>query len=211
MYSFYHSTSEDVKIGQLSVGQKLDFDYPCESQTDCSPYLISLSPGSYFLEVFGAQGKSAKIGSSTAEGGFGGYSSGVYRSNKPFTLYLHIGGSSPNINGGYNGGGSGNLVNDGPGGGATDFRLKKGRWDEKLESRIIIAGGGGGGYLSDDLEYIFKGGDGGGMNGGEAQCLNPQENKSPIGTQQKSEGGIGSYKEGSSGKGASNYYAGGGG
>jgi hypothetical protein len=77
-------------------------------------------------------------------------------------LFLHVGAHVEKVveAGGYNGGGLGAArTNDGPGGGATDFRTASGPWNESLESRIIVAGGGGGSYIAS------AGGPGGGVAG----------------------------------------------
>lgn len=63
----------------------------------------------------------------------------------------------------YNGGGKIELSDDGPSGGATDFRLNPGNWNENLLSRIIIAGGGGGSYCNAKINP--SGGNAGGLKG----------------------------------------------
>ena len=212
MFSISHENKEKDESGFLTNGKKINFDYPCSSQTDCSPYTILLSPGIYFLEVYGAQGQTVTSDKLTGIGGFGGYSCGVYKSKKPFSLYLHVGGSSKTAKkSSYNGGGYGNNIYDGAGGGATDFRIESGQWDQNLDSRLIIAGGGGGGFANDGFDLHFNGGHGGGLEGGDPTCSDANVNKSPIGTQQDSSGGFGSHHNGTLGKGADNYYAGGGG
>ncbi len=63
----------------------------------------------YFIQCFGGQGGSY---SSKIHGGYGGYSLGIFESNKDVILYIYIGGEgSGNLTkdkktGGYNGGGS---------------------------------------------------------------------------------------------------------
>ena len=210
MYSISHP-NKDYERGIFEIGKPINFNYPCTSQTECSPYIIRLSPGIYFLEAYGAQGQSIVSGQFNAIGGYGGYSCGVYSSNTYVTLYLHIGGRSQNkIEASYNGGGSGNKDFDGAGGGATDFRLGNGEWNQNLYSRLLVAGGGGGGFAHNEAQLQFKGGNGGGSEGGKSEC-GYDSDIAPIGTQNGCIGGVGIYKNGTFGTGASGYYAAGGG
>ena len=210
MYSISHA-NKDYKKGKFENGETINFSYPCSSQTECSPYIIRLSPGAYFLEAYGAQGQSTVSGSYHPLGGYGGYSCGVYTSNTIVTIYLHIGGNSQNTTqASYNGGGSGNNEFDGAGGGATDFRLGKGEWNQNFDSRLLVAGGGGGAYAHKVARLELNGGNGGGLQGGKSECSS-SNNKSPIGTQTGSIGGVGEFNNGSFGYGASGYYACGGG
>ncbi|EAY06290.1 PE-PGRS protein, putative [Trichomonas vaginalis G3] len=113
-----------------------------------------MNPGKYLFEVYGAQGSQR----TNDAGGKGGYakitdiflfigSQGVWTSNSVFSQNS------------FNGGGRG--YNNGPGGGATDFRLS----ENDLSSRFLIGGGGGAeGYRS---STSFKGGSGGGLSGGD--------------------------------------------
>lgn len=131
-----------------------------------SPEQISLIPGSYVLEVWGAQGGNGPS-NTTANvipyGGKGGYAKGTF--NTRFTsaeLQILVGGQN-----GYNGGGSGayyytNAEVGGCGGGATDIRYK----GTALTNRIIVAGGGGGGFVGTSSTYCNNGGSGGGTSGG---------------------------------------------
>lgn len=124
----------------------------------CSPYTLSLDPGIYVLEVWGASGGSYK-----ANGGLGGYSKGTLILNETTEVFVHVGSlGSDTIIGiggqGCNGGGYGYSSNGRSGGGATDIRLK---YDD-INARVIVAGGGGG-SAEDATE---PGGYGGGENGG---------------------------------------------
>ena len=165
--------------------RKLYFEYPCSVATDCYHYEILFRRGIYLLEVWGAQGCNVtnnKHGP-LIEGGTGGHSAGVFIARTDRLLYLHLGGSSSttqNFLATYNGGGAGVNDGDGCGGGASDFRTKKGAWNENFESRILISGGGGGSYGNDE---IFYGGKGGGLNGGTDSTK-----RSAIGTQTGCEG-----------------------
>jgi len=136
---------------------------------------ITLAPGKYRLEVWGAQGGTGWIngqidigygGSTTGYGGKGGYSKGEITISTTQTIYIYVGGQggsnaafSP---GGFNGGGSADDIDGddddsaGGGGGATDIRLSS----NTLADRVIVAGGGGGGGC-----YSGDGGNGGGLSG----------------------------------------------
>ena len=193
----------------LHKGDNFTFEYPCASQTYCSPYHLNFPPGLYYLEVYGAQGCHANEGQNHGFGAYGGYAAGFYKIEKPNTkLYLHIGGRSEGFAESYNGGGGPDVIyHDGPGGGATDFRTRSGAWNMSLDSRIIVAGGGGGGFAFSSGSY--NGGRGGGPKGEPG--TNNGMNRSPVGTQQGSEGGIGTYNNGSFGKGYGGSHGGGGG
>lgn len=151
----YHSKGTS-NVLYSSENKSYLLKYPCDDPSNCSPYTISFNPGTYLLEVWGSQGSDST--GYSGKGGYGGYSIGVFRTNKEANLYLHIGAYSPSSSG-YNGGANSYNTHDGRGGGATDFRTKFGNWNEHFESRIIVAGGGGGAYLSNN------GGRGGGTDG----------------------------------------------
>ena len=117
---------------------------------------ITLPPGIYQFECWGAQGIT---GSLTHQGGKGAYVKGVLKNKVTRNFYLFVGeygklGYAQHV---FNGGGPGQFT----GGGATDIRLKNGAWDdfESLKSRIIVAAGGGGPDTSEN------GGSGGTING----------------------------------------------
>lgn len=106
---------------------------------------VTLPPGTYQFQCWGAQGASCSDGYS---GGKGGYSVGQLSIANALAIQVLVGGQN-----GYNGGGSstgsssynsGNTYGRssmGNGGGASDIRLS----DGALLSRMIVAGGGGGG------------------------------------------------------------------
>jgi hypothetical protein len=143
------------------------YRYPCDNREICHPVSVKLKQGLYKLELWGAQGGNV----TGAEGGSGGYSSGILRVSTPIQLYLFIGASgyTPTTAGltknSFNGGGCGVFSSaqyyTGPGGGATDIRTSK-----NIEDRIIVAGGGGGaGHYS--TNNYNRGGYGGGITGGD--------------------------------------------
>ena len=138
---------------------------------------VSISPGKYKFEVWGAEGGTL-LENTEGTSGKGGYSYGIAYIKSKTVLYIYIGegGKVCGFDGcpqTYNGGGasgSGLLpyFGGGSGGGATDIRTKKGEsWssDYSLESRILVAGGGGGanGWESSTRD---NGGYGGGIEGG---------------------------------------------
>jgi hypothetical protein len=144
-----------------------EYRYPCDNKEICNPVLVKLKQGSYKLELWGAQGGNV----TGAEGGSGGYSSGILIVSSPIQLYLFIGASgyTPTTVGltrnSFNGGGRGNYYDTthvtGPGGGATDIRTSK-----DIKDRIIVAGGGGGAATYMQKNYN-RGGYGGGIVGGD--------------------------------------------
>ena len=110
---------------------------------------VTLPPGTYQFQCWGAQGAACNDG---FDGGKGGYSVGQLTIAEALAIQVRVGGQ-----GGWNGGGSstgssfyGNIYETygkstmGNGGGATDIRLS----DGALLSRMIVAGGGSGGAYS---------------------------------------------------------------
>jgi hypothetical protein len=124
---------------------------------NCVPYSISLDPGEYELEVWGAKGGSY---SSSLYGGNGGYAKGTITFNEKTNVYIYVGasGSNSSYTHSCNGGGIGTSPDARSGGGATDIRINT----NSLLSRVNVAGGGGGnGNCCSE-----HGGYGGGTNGG---------------------------------------------
>jgi hypothetical protein len=122
------------------------------------PCSVTLEPGVYDLEVWGAQGGNDTTYPTTIFGGRGGYSKGTVQLNSKTTLYIYVGGSGTGSTSGGTCGSTG-------GGGGTDIRLQNGLWNDTngLKTRIIVAGGGGGRYgSSSDGGNAFLGNDGGG-------------------------------------------------
>lgn len=156
----YDGLSKKVNVRVLAFIQQ-DFAYTGNVQT------VSLYPGEYKFEAWGAGG-----GGTWEEGhvypglkstdGKGAYSAGILTINEKTDFYIYVGGRGADavINkdsaGGWNGGGTGTWDGNssegnsgecaGGGGGATDFRLVNGNWDnfDSLKSRIMVAGGGSG-------------------------------------------------------------------
>ena len=162
----------DVNISEkCSENLVLVLDYPSEcDQTNCYPYILNLSNGTYSFKLYGAQG-----GSLSDIGGKGGFVSGILSIALPSTFYAYIGAKGVNAVGtktknAYNGGGYGygygTSHNIASGGGGTDIRTI----EDDLNSRIIVAGGGGGSsyHSQSDVRAYFYGGDGGGLFGTDA-------------------------------------------
>ncbi|HEK4800078.1 TPA: hypothetical protein STU63_003129 [Clostridioides difficile] len=129
-----------------------EFNYTGSEQS------ITLKPGKYKLECWGASGGEMHSASSHSSGG---YSVGELILRKKTLLYIYVGQLGLDVSSSvyaFNGGGYGTGA---VGGGATDIRLVGGAWDNEqgLFSRIIVAGGGGGGYAG------YGGGNGGGLKG----------------------------------------------
>lgn len=149
-------------MSNIKTGDILNFDYTGAVQS------VTLKPGKYVLECWGAQGGNGCTGNSY-KGGAGGYSKGTLTLAKTETLYIYVGGqgvsaaASGNGNireGGFNGGGSGRDWGStghggGGGGGASDIRIIT----DSFYARVIVAGAGGG--ASDN----GAGGAGGGTSG----------------------------------------------
>ena len=154
------------------------YDFPCNDQTVCTGIKLELSKGTYFFELWGAQGgNSSDSENEKGKGGKGGYVNALIKLNKNIQFYLNIGahGEKPDtslansfVSSTFNGGGSGvnykpeNLSNTHrfgcSGGGATDVRYES----NDINNRILVASGGGGaGYT--EPEYR-NGGDGSGLN-----------------------------------------------
>ena len=115
---------------------------------------LTLVPGRYKLECWGAQGG---YRSSSTYGGKGGYSAGELSVDAETVLICRTGGAgnTGKTAGGYNGGGKRQTYNGG--GGASDIRIGQ----DSLLARVIVAGGGG-----SDGASSKAGGYGGGTTGG---------------------------------------------
>ena len=131
----------------------MNFDYTGSVQS------VTLEPGKYILECWGAQGG---YRSNTNYGGKGGYSTGTLTLTQKTTIYVYVGGSGNSVTsasnsiypGGFNGGGY--RYDYKGGGGATDIRIG----NASLYARVIVAGGGG-----SDGSSSYSGGYAGGVSG----------------------------------------------
>ena len=136
--------------GKLQTGDILNCPYSGAEKS------ITLPPGRYKLEVWGAEGG---YRSSTTYGGKGGYSVGTLTITTALLLFLFAGGSgnTGKTAGGFNGGGKRSTYNGG--GGASDIRLGQ----NSLYARVLVAAGGG-----SDGAANRAGAAGGGTTGGTA-------------------------------------------
>ena len=131
----------------------MNFAYTGKAQS------VTLEPGKYVLECWGAQGG---YRSNSSYGGKGGYSTGTLTLTQKTTIYIYVGGSGNSVTsasnsiypGGFNGGGY--RYNYKGGGGATDIRIGS----ASLYARVIVAGGGG-----SDGSPSYSGGYAGGVSG----------------------------------------------
>ena len=159
--------------------------------TNPQKYEVTLSPGTYVLEAWGAQGKDQTETYYDSDdeddegttfncyGGKGGYSKGTLTLTENTVAYIYPGGqgsldnqvtsgSNTYYSGGFNGGGSGVSMYT-PGGGGSDIRLGT----DSFYARVIVAGGGGGCGLTYNSKWYYtgNGGAGGGTSGGDGKSI----------------------------------------
>ena len=151
---------------------RYEFMYPCDERDNCEPYKVTLSPGKYQIELWGANGgyviyDGCSCKNKVVYGGLGGYTAATIKLETTKTFYLFIGAGGHDFPyeyafDSYNGGGYSQEASGG--GGGTDLLLSDQYTNsiDVLKTRILIAGGGGG---SDCNGY---GGAGGGLIGGNA-------------------------------------------
>ena len=164
--------------------------YPCSSIYDCYPLKITLQPGIYKFECWGAEG-----GTHDSEnyGGRGAYTSGILHLHEKQTFYFYVGESGQTVTGEikvlpptFNGGGSGGIQTStsglthygSSGGGATDVRTIAGLWynETSLKSRIMVAAGGGASTTNGPPNQTCRGGYGGAPIGGIGEKTGTQDN-----------------------------------
>jgi len=154
---YFVSTSDDTMYRFkriLNVGTKLEY-------TDPKVTRVSLKPGTYKLEVWGAQGASYDA---TYTGGKGGYSYGNLTITESTPIYIYVGRAGYGGKTAFNGGGRVGHTGWLAGGGASDIRIGT----DSLYARVIVAGGGGAASGSASASsYEFSGGYGGGLTGGD--------------------------------------------
>lgn len=162
---------------------------------------ITLKPGKYKFECWGAGANTIKKNDYDIYPSYGGYSCGELTLKKETLLYIYVGQYGNGANASkfiFNGGGKGLT---GRGGGATDIRLVGGEWDNEqgLLSRIIVAGGAGFGS-----GYGYTGSHGGGLKGNNGGGFNADYT---VGATQfdggRGNGGNKDYLDGFFGKGGS--------
>ena len=145
---------------------------------------ITLQPGKYRFETWGAQGGDGSRslqGSQLCPGGLGGYAVGEITFSTSTTLYISVGGqglvgSTTAIDkaGGWNGGGNGEGYSSdrggGSGGGATHIATAPGLLStlNSNQTAVFIVAAGGGGAGPDNNDF---GGAGGGLIGLDGKFL----------------------------------------
>ena len=138
---YYNGVDDNVKV-EPTVKVDKTFEYTGSIQT------ITLKPGTYTLETWGAQGGNC----GSYAGGEGGYSSGKLKVTQQTTLYIAVGerGHGTNMTTAYNGGGGGNCCGSG-GGGATSIATADGQLKDLANNKnaVLLVAGGGGGASSD--------------------------------------------------------------
>ncbi len=154
-----------------------------------SPQEVTLHPGTYVIECWGAQGSSGY--GNLGIGGYGGYTKGTIELLSSRTFYVFVGGVKPYV---------WDMVNTGDnvgnnGGEASDIRLVKGSryGSESLLSRIMVApgGGGGGSYETSKGGGAITGAHAGGLTGSSGNMLRVAmgfEHTPPTGGTQNSGG-----------------------
>ena len=193
------------------------YDYTGSYQVFEAPWTMK-----YKMEVWGANGGTARCnGSVCGAGGGGGYASGILEMTKGEKVYIFVGQQGENsityhdTRTSYNGGGYGTYDGSddetaGGGGGATDIRYFLNEddnllyWDNptSLASRIMVAGGAGG------ANWYGTSGYGGGLAGGNGSSTGgTQTNGYAFGIGQNATGRGGSSSTGAPGAGGG-YYGG---
>ena len=167
----------DEVLGEYTTitTEEVNLEYSTPEMTE-----LTLDPGTYLLEVWGAQG--GQYNSTYGQGGLGGYSKGTLTLTDSTNVYVYVGGKggyvtqstsayyatgASNNSGGFNGGANATYYGGG-GGGASDIRIGQ----DSLYARVIVAGGGGGAQGRASATYKANGGVGGGLNGGNGTYYN---------------------------------------
>ena len=188
--TYYGCVKLTDKVGNISYIRSGGIkNVPSTTYTNSGEQVYTIpSTGIYKLEVWGAQGGTAKYSSKTYNGGYGGYSTGETYFNKDQILYINIGGMGQSVSGttdytddnGYNGGSYGTAYssnsNHGGGGGATHIAKVSGvlsTLSSQTTNILIVAGGGGGASSHKSAaSYSGTGGSGGGYVGGNGKSAN---------------------------------------
>lgn len=155
--------SKNAGDAAVTTSSRWTYAYTGGAQTFIAPV-----SGYYNLYAYGAAGGAAINNSDSSMNGYGAMIRGAIWLDKGQVLYIYVGQAGTYSTGSgetggnpapatFNGGGDGGVSMmsthgyagahlGGSGGGATDFRLVGGAWNnpEGLKSRILVAGGGGG-------------------------------------------------------------------
>ena len=185
--------------------------------TEASQSFVAPEAGYYKLEVWGAQGGSAKGGTGIYDGGggLGSYSVGLTHLKANEKVYIYVGGGGNNmklkgieekVGDSYNGGGratiqpwTGGPLYAGGGGGATHISKTDTLLKDTNVSDLIIAAGGGGAGTSNDCSLPGHRGQGGFAGGDTGTSGNSYVFSGGIGGSQQPMGtddsaSCGSYK-----------------
>jgi hypothetical protein len=143
-------TKCNVYFGKLN-----NFDYTGDVQSFTAP-----RDGYYKLEAWGAQGGNGSVSK-------GAYTSGIIHLNANEIIYIYVGEGLSSVSNGTSFNGGTADVGGWPGGGATDFRLVNGNWNDatSLTSRIMVAAGSGAGSGNNTIN-LGAGGALSGLSGG---------------------------------------------
>lgn len=230
----YDLTTSIPSAANLAAGDTLNCTYTG------SEIVLTLAPGKYKIEAYGAAGGTTTR-NTNYKGGEGGYSYGTLSTETEITLYLNAGGkggsgassTSTKNEAGYNGGGY-SYYYAGAGGGASHVATASGllsTLENNKDAILIVAGGGGGSSAysssgSSSSSYCGAGGAGGGESGGAgyygtsntssnalkyAGQAGTQSSGGAAGTNSSRKGSAGSFGQGGNGGTASSSYYGEGG
>ena len=155
-YSFLSSNEESHINSPVSKGRTMLFPYPCNQTDHCFPYNVTIKPGYYRFELWGAQGGDGHYTNSNKihpdSGGKGAYVSGNIKIVNETIFYLYIGGkggdnwqvtnASHGI-GGFNGGQDG----------GADLADRGAETGTEYSSNIPESSAGGGGAT--DIRLIY--------------------------------------------------------
>ena len=192
-----------------------------------STYTVPPNVTAVRIDAIGANGGQGGLSSYGSRGGYGGRVTCNLAVTAGQLLYVYVGGAGTTgygvccpgaMAGGANGGGAGYYGYAGGGGGGTDVSTTAGPF--LTRNRVVVAGGGGGGGYNCTGSDPQRGGDGGGLTGGNGlYCGNYNASYSGTGGSQTAGGAAGSaYSQptgtgglGTGGSMTSGYYGGGGG
>ncbi len=191
----FGSDTSAVSGLRTTIAPVINFDYTGTAKE------ITLTPGTYIMECWGARGG----GTYTGNGGAGGDTYGQIELYHNTTLYVYVGQYVNTVNlPTWNGGSSSGSGH--PGGGASDIRITSGAWNEikSLRSRIMVAAGGGGATPSGFSNYSRHGG---GLVGGDASQYTQGGTQTGSVSSYGENGGFGRNSNGGA-SGGNGYYGG---
>ena len=70
-------SSNKLSNAPICLNDSIVVRYPCSSSISCSPFSVFFSPGSYYVELYGASGGNASKNNIIVRGGKGGFVSGI--------------------------------------------------------------------------------------------------------------------------------------